>query len=100
MTDEKNRIDLNRLFESTQRKMVAELTGVRLAVDHPTTLGEQPEVAWVNFLNSILPNRYQACDGFVVDADGYRSEQIDVLIFDRQYSPPLFQADVVREKEL
>ena len=91
MPGESRRIDLNSLFESAQQNMVAELTGVRRVVDHGVTLGDETEVSWVRFLNSILPNRYQACDGFVVNADGRRSDQIDLIVFDRQYSPPLFR---------
>ena len=93
MTDKTNRINLNDLFESAQRKMVAELSGIRQAVDHRGALGDETEFAWVKFLDRMLPNRYQASDGFVVDADGRRSDQIDVIVFDRQYSPPLFQAE-------
>ena len=31
-----------------------------------------------------------------MDADGWRSEQTDVIVFDRQYSPPLFMAGNVQ----
>ena len=93
MTGKSHRIDLNDLFESAQQKMVSELSSIRQAVDHGTTLGDETEFAWVRFLNRMLPNRYQASDGFVVDADGRRSDQIDVI---RQYSPPLFQVERVQ----
>lgn len=33
-----------------------------------------------------LPNRYAVAKGVVIDADGNESEQIDVIIYDRQYS--------------
>ena len=93
MTDKTNRINLNDLFESVQRKMVAELSGIRQAVDHGGVLGDETEFAWIKFLDRMLPNRYQSSDGFVVDADGRRSDQIDVIVFDRQYSRPLFRAE-------
>jgi hypothetical protein len=37
-----------------------------------------------------LPKRYQATTAHVVDSNGQFSEQIDVVIFDRQYSPFIF----------
>ena len=92
----RNRIDLNSLFQSTQQRMVAELTGIRGAVDHGGTLGDETELAWRDFLARALPNRYRVGDGFVVDADGRRSDQTDVIVFDRQYSPPLFMAGNVQ----
>lgn len=38
-----------------------------------------------------LPHRYQAASAHVVDSRGVFSEQIDVVVFDRQYSPFIFQ---------
>ena len=87
---------LNRLFESSQADLEAKLTSIRKAVDHGVTLGTETEVAWVKFLNEMLPNRYQVCNGFVVDADGRRSGQIDLIVFDRQYSPPLLRMENVQ----
>ena len=94
--ESRNRIDLNSLFQSTQQLMVAELTGIRGAVDHGGTLGDETELAWLDFLARVLPNRYRVANGFVVDADGRRSDQTDVIVFDRQYSPPLFVAGNVQ----
>ena len=37
-----------------------------------------------------LPNRYQAESAFVVDSSGRQSEQIDIVIYDRQYTAELF----------
>jgi hypothetical protein len=41
-------------------------------------------------LNKLLPSRYRVTKAFVVDALGHISEQIDLVIHDRQYSPLLF----------
>jgi hypothetical protein len=40
-------------------------------------------------LESILPTRYRVSKGFAVDAEGMRSGQIDILIYDRHFSPVL-----------
>ena len=41
-------------------------------------------------LDTYLPKRYQAAKAHVVDSLGNFSQQIDVVIFDRQYSPFIF----------
>ena len=43
-----------------------------------------------NFFRLICPKRYQAASGHVVDSVGTFSEQIDVVVFDRQCSPFIF----------
>ena len=41
-------------------------------------------------LQKKLPKRYCVSDAFVIDSTGGRSDQIDLVIYDRQYSPFLF----------
>ena len=43
-----------------------------------------------NCCKCIFPQRYQAANAHVVDSLGVFSDQIDVVIFDRQYSPFIF----------
>ncbi|MBK6705872.1 MAG: hypothetical protein IPG56_20370 [Caulobacteraceae bacterium] len=44
----------------------------------------------MELLQKYLPQRYQAATAHVVDSEGNFSEQIDVVVFDRQYSPFIF----------
>ena len=71
---DRQRINLNSLFQTAQNRMIAELSGLRETVNHGGTLGDETELAWRSFLSRNLPNRYQVCDGFVVDAEGFRSD--------------------------
>lgn len=58
---------------------------------HPGTKGDATERVWLDMLQTYLPKRYQAAKAHVVDSQGAFSDQIDVVIFDRQYSPFIFQ---------
>jgi hypothetical protein len=66
------------------------LETVRKTFGHPGTKGNASERVWLELLQTYLPARYQAATAHVVDSQGTFSEQIDVLIFDRQYSPFIF----------
>jgi len=61
------------------------------AFAHPGTKGDASERVWLELLQTYLPHRYQAKTAHVVDSQGKFSEQIDVVVFDRQYSPFIFQ---------
>jgi hypothetical protein len=63
----------------------------RGTLGHPGTKGDASESVWLTLLQSYLPQRYQAATAHVVDSDGKFSEQIDVVVFDRQYSPFIFK---------
>lgn len=63
------------------------LDRARKSFGHPTTKGDASQGVWLELLKSYLPQRYQAATAHVVDSNGVFSEQIDVVVFDRQYSP-------------
>lgn len=58
---------------------------------HPGTKGDASEEVWLEMLSTYLPQRYRVAKAFVVDSKGVFSEQIDIVVFDRQYSPFIFQ---------
>lgn len=60
---------------------------------HPVAKGDASENSWLEMMNAYLPKRYVASKGFVVDSQGSVSDQIDLIIFDRQYSPFIFKMD-------
>ena len=66
------------------------LETVRKSFGHPGTKGDASEQVWLQLLQTYLPQRYQAVTAHVVDSKGVFSEQIDVVVFDRQYSPFIF----------
>ena len=63
---------------------------VRKTLDHPGTKGDASEKVWLELLQKYLPSRYQAETAHVVDSQSHFSDQIDVVVFDRQYSPFIF----------
>lgn len=77
------------LFADFHEKIQREL-GTARNLGHPTDKGDASEQVWNDVLNHYLPKRYEARSGFVVDSRGTFSQQIDVIIHDRQYSPFVF----------
>ena len=63
---------------------------VRKSFGHPGVKGDASEGVWLELLKTYLPQRYQAATAHVVDSLGAFSEQIDIVVFDRQYSPFIF----------
>ena len=66
------------------------LATARKAFGHPGTKGDASESVWLQLFQTYLPQRYQAASAHVVDSKGTFSDQIDVVLFDRQYSPFIF----------
>ena len=79
-------VDLGKLYDGMQQEMEAGLKTGASVLMHPGMKGDDTEDNWREWLMAYLPNRYAVAKGVVIDADGNESEQIDVIIYDRQYS--------------
>lgn len=81
---------LSRLLAGLHDDIQQKLETVRRTLSHPCTKGDASEQVWLQMLDTYLPKRYQATSAHIVDSQGVFSEQIDVVVFDRQYSPFIF----------
>jgi len=85
-----NSWSLSQLLAGLHDDIQQRLENVRKSFGHPGTKGDASENVWLELLQKYLPRRYEAAKAHVVDSHGVFSEQIDVVIFDRQYSPFIF----------
>jgi hypothetical protein len=93
MTMGSKQVDLRRVFLGLQGQMAARLGAQDMALGHGATKGSAREASFIELLGTYLPRRYRVGRGFVVDCEGRCSDQIDVVIYDRQYSPFLFKEE-------
>jgi hypothetical protein len=82
---------LTQLLTGLHDDIEQRLSTARKSFAHAPTKGDASEHVWRDFLDTYLPRRYQTATAHVVDSKGRFSDQIDVVIFDRQYSPFIFQ---------
>lgn len=82
---------LSALLAGLHEDIESQLAIARKAFVHPGTKGDATEAVWLKLLQQYLPQRYQAASAHVVDSTGAFSDQIDVVVFDRQYSPFIFR---------
>ena len=86
--------DIAHAFTSRQAELLAALGNKPPA--HSGSVGTDTELKWRDMLRAFLPSRYEVGNGFAVSVDGECSDQIDILIYDRQYTPVLWRnADLV-----
>ncbi len=87
------KIDLKKHFLGLQKQMTARLMVDRESIFHPGTKGDASELNWIEWLRAYLPKRYNVGKAFIIDCKGTMSDQIDVVIYDQQYSPFVFNQD-------
>ena len=81
---------LSQLLSSLHEDIQHRLSTARKSFKHPGTKGDASEAIWIDMLAQYLPERYQVASAHVVYSTGNFSDQIDAVVFDRQYSPFIF----------
>lgn len=88
--------DLHQAFLAKQKQLAASLHADSVVADHPTTKGDAAELNWLKMLSDFLPQRYGVSKAHVVDSRGSQSDQIDIVIHDRFFSPLLFEVGTAK----
>lgn len=89
-------VNLRELLLAQQAELVTGLDTARRVVEHPTDLGTIVEIDWCAAFRKFLPERYAVNKATIVDADGNRSDAIDLVVHDTIHSPLFFEKHGVR----
>jgi len=87
------KINMKQLFSALDEEMKMKLSSKIDQIYHPTAKGNETELNWLGLLKNYLPARYKVDTGFVVDCKGNISEQIDIIIYDRHFTPFIFKGE-------
>lgn len=90
-TEKQNTItEIKANYKRRQESYIAEL--FMSFEKHRSTEGGYREDTWARMLREILPKKFSiATNGFIIDAKGHRSKEIDIIIYDEMYVPYVFQ---------
>lgn len=84
-------LDLAELLGRLHGRVRGELEDARAALAHPVSKGDASEAIWIKLFEKFLPQRYRATRAHIIDSKGASSLQIDVAIYDQQYTPLIFE---------
>lgn len=77
---------LNKVYKTMQEEMISRLNYGSIPIVHPGTKGDETESNWREWFETYLPKRYKVDKGIIIDSNGNQSDQIDIIIYDTQYS--------------
>jgi hypothetical protein len=80
---------MRQAFVGVQSELELKLKRAAQSISHSGTQGSVNEDHWIDVFRDYLPNRYEVATGFVIDSLGRRSQQIDIVVFDRHFTPTL-----------
>ena len=80
---------LQEAFYHQQRVLLDNLTLAEKSITHQGKRGDVTERHFITILRAYLPKRYAVDSAIVIDSTGKTSDQMDVVIYDPQYTPTL-----------
>lgn len=80
---------LKKALLGVQESLEVNLDRAKSGILHAPTKGGVAEKEWIDVLAAYLPRRYEVSSGIIVDSKGGISDQIDIVIYDQQYTPVL-----------
>ena len=90
---EKSKIDgeafLRSAFAAEQEVLSVQLKLSSESITHDGVMGDVNEQHFIEVLRKYLPNRYGVDSAIIIDSNGETSDQIDIVIYDPQYTPTL-----------
>ncbi len=78
---------LNGVFSNLETSLNGDMN---IRIDHDLEDGKYREYLIKNILNKIVPKKYSITNGFIIDSDNNRTEEMDIIIYDSNYVPPFF----------
>jgi hypothetical protein len=89
LSESKGEEFLRRAFALQQQDLLSKLNLAAASVTHDGKYGDITEQHIIEILRAYLPARYQVDSAIVIDCEGHTSDQIDVVVYDRYYTPTL-----------
>lgn len=91
----KGNATLKKLFSGLQNEMIAK-ANLSNIVNHPVDKGDNAEDNWIKWFNEYFPKRYKAAKATIIDSKGNTSDQIDIVLYDKQYSYLAFNENNIK----
>lgn len=81
-------------YNYLNKMMVEEMD---IASEHGGLTGNYREEMWINFFRSIIPQKFSMAQGvIIIDSNGKVSKEVDIAVFDEQYTPYVFQYNTLK----
>lgn len=75
---------------SSQKKLDISAEQIRNLIPTSGEIGTLIEEMFRSYLGEVLPEKIGVSHGFVMDSDGGESKQMDIILYDKMYTPRIF----------
>lgn len=78
---------LKDIFDNLELSLKNEM---KIKIQHNLEDGKYREYLVKRLLSKIVPSKYEITNGFIIDSENNKSDEMDIIIYDKNYVPPFF----------
>lgn len=78
---------LKNIFDNLEKSLYNDMS---IRIQHNLEDGKYREYLVTKVLKKIIPAKYSITNGFIIDSENNISQEMDVIIYDKNYVPPFF----------
>lgn len=94
---EKDKRQINKIIENYKKIEKSIVEQLYMDTNHPSTLGGYREEIWKSLFEQIVPKKFSIERSvFILDSEGNVSDEVDLVIFDEQYTPYIFKYGIIK----
>lgn len=87
-------IKIHENYNNLNKMMVDEM---EMSSAHNVITGDYREQMWIELFRSIIPKKFSIAQGvMIIDSYGHVSKEIDIAVYDEQYTPYVFQYNTLK----
>jgi hypothetical protein len=85
---------IHKNYKYLNKMMVEEM---EIASEHDGLTGDYREQMWMKLFRSIIPQKFSMAQGvMIIDSKGNISKEVDIAVYDEQYTPYVFQYNTLK----
>lgn len=85
---------IHKNYQYLNKMMVEEM---EIASEHDGLTGDYREQMWMKLFRSIIPQKFSMAQGvMIIDSEGKISKEVDIAVYDDQYTPYVFQYNTLK----
>ncbi|MCI6265330.1 MAG: hypothetical protein MR598_00600 [Erysipelotrichaceae bacterium] len=79
---------LKDIFDNLEQSLYSDMN---IRIQHNLEDGKYREYLVKNVLTKVIPSKYSITNGFIIDSNNNISQEMDIIIYDKNYVPPFFE---------
>ena len=97
MSEKNIKSEIKNIYDNYQYLNRMTVVEMEIASKHSGITGDHREKMWMKLFRGIIPGKFAMAQGVkIIDSEGNTSNEVDIAVYDEQYTPYVFQYNTLK----